>query len=154
MIKTKYLSGQEYLTSKTQKKMRELVRYQSNEFKSSLECNDTCPRCGELIDVLDDSEVDHTNPFRNIAGQFIDIYTNILGGTESEFYQSMKFVLDYFLHDYCIRSRDVIQKMHLHSRGSKEIEDVLHWVQFHEAASSFSLMHKECHRAKSKEEQR
>ena len=153
MVKTKYLSGQTYLSSKMQKKMRNLVYYQKKQFEQSQNCNSICPRCGKDIDALDDVDVDHVNPFRNIAGQFIDSYTNIIGGTEDEFYESINHVTDFVLHQNFINDSSKIELLELYSRGDKQIEDVLHWIQFHEAAASFAAMHRECHRAKSKEEE-
>jgi len=153
MIKTKYLSGQTYVSSKMQKKMRNLVHYQAKEFRESEKCNSVCPRCQKIINAFDDVDVDHRNTFRNIAGQFVDSYINILNGTEEEFYESIDHVTDFVLHQKFINDSSKIELLEMYSRGDKEIEDVLHWVKFHNAASSFVVMHRECHRAKSKEEQ-
>jgi hypothetical protein len=152
MIKSKYLNPKEYVSSKMQKKMRNLVYYQTKEFRESKKRNSICPRCGKIIDVLDDVDIDHINPFRNIAGAFIDSY-KFIGGNEDEFYESVNHVTDFVLHQKFIDDSSKIELLEMHSRGDKQIEDVLHWVSFHDAASTFAAMHRECHRAKSKEKQ-
>ena len=154
MTKSKYLSGSTYLSSKTQKKMRNLVEYQRINFLNSTKRNHVCPRCNNQIDILDEIDADHADiSFRHIAGMFMDSYINILGGSEKEFYESMKYVLDEFLHDYRIKSFEQIERLDLYSRGNPMIEDVFSWLKFHEMANTYKAMHRGCHRAKSKEEQ-
>ena len=152
----RYLNGKTYVSYKMQKKMRNLVYYKTNDFKKSTPPDLKCPRCGDFI-WGNESEVDHYGiSFREIAGTFVDTYVNDLGKKIEEFYNSMRYVLDDILNVYYIRNQNELNYLESKFREKKDsrIDDVLFWIQFHNASMTLKVMHKKCHQMKSKETQK